>query len=55
MSHIHSGFPQKNECGFEYWLACFLAGYKTILEPIINDENNEFMTGSMVVKGEYLV
>jgi hypothetical protein len=27
---------------------------QTLLEPIIDDEDNEFLTGSMVIKGEYL-
>ena len=31
-----------------------LRGEKTILEPISDDENIEFPTGSMVIKGEYL-
>ena len=31
-----------------------LRGEKTILEPITDDENIEFPTGSMVIKGDYL-
>ena len=37
-----------------YWLARCLEGKQTLLEPITNDENIEFPTGSMVIKGEYL-
>ena len=37
-----------------YWLARFLEGKQTILEPVIDDENIEFPTGSMVIKGDYL-
>ena len=33
---------------------CFLEGKQTILEPVKDDENIEFLTGSMVIKGEYL-
>ena len=29
-------------------------GKQTILEPVTDDENIEFPTGSMVIKGEYL-
>ena len=31
-----------------------LRGEKTIVEPITDDENIEFPTGSMVIRGEYL-
>ena len=40
--------------GSDYWLARCLEGKHTILEPIINDENIEFPTSTMVIKGEYL-
>ena len=46
--------PKNNEWGSDYRLACFLEGKQTILEPIIDGENIEFPTGSMVIKGEYL-
>ena len=46
--------PKNNEWGSNYWLARCLEGKQTILEPITNDENIEFPTGSMVIKGEYL-
>ena len=46
--------PKNNEWGSDYWLARFLEGKQTILEPIKDDENIEFPTGSMVIKGEYL-
>ena len=46
--------PKNNEWGSNYWLVCFLEGKQTILEPIIDDENIEFPTSSMVIKGEYL-
>ena len=46
--------PKNNERGFDYWLARFLEGKQTILEPITDDENIEFPTGLMVIKGEYL-
>ena len=45
---------KNNEWGFDYWLARFLEGKQTILEPVIDDENIEFPTGSMVIKGEHL-
>ena len=48
-------FPQKNnEWGSDYWLARFLEGKQTILEPVKDYENIELPTGSMVIKGEYL-
>ena len=40
--------------GSNYWLAHCLEGKQTILEPVIDDENIEFPTSSMVIKGEYL-
>ena len=40
--------------GFDYWLAHLLEGKQTLLEPVKDDENIEFPTGSMVIKGEYL-
>ena len=46
--------PKNNEWGSDYWLAHCLEGKQTILEPITDDENIEFPTGSMVIKGEYL-
>ena len=46
--------PKNNEWGSNYWLACFLEGKQTILKPVTDDENIEFPTGSMVIKGEYL-
>ena len=46
--------PKNNEWGSDYWLACCLEGKQTILEPITDDENIEFPTGSMAIKGEYL-
>ena len=46
--------PKNNEWGFDYWLAHLLEGKQTILEHVIDDENIEFPTSSMVRKGEYL-
>ena len=46
--------PKNNEWGFDYWLECCLKGKQTILELVTDDENIEFPTGSMVIKGEYL-
>ena len=46
--------PKNNAWGSDYWLACFLDGKQTLLEPVIDDEDNEFLVGSMVIKGEYL-
>jgi len=46
--------PKINEWCSDYWMACCLEGNQTILEHVTNDENNEFPTSSMVVKGEYL-
>ena len=41
--------PKNNEWGSDYSLARCLEGKQTILEPITNDENIEFPTGSMVI------
>ena len=46
--------PKNNEWGSDYWLARCLEGKQTILEPVTDDENIEFPTGLMVIKGEYL-
>ena len=46
--------PKNNEWGSDYWLTRCLEGKKTILEPVIDYENIEFSTGSMVIKWEYL-
>ena len=46
--------PKNNEWDFDYWLARCLEGKQTILKPVTNDENIEFPTASMVIKGEYL-
>ena len=46
--------PKNNEWGSDYWLAHCLEGKQTLLEPVTDDENIEFPTGSMVIKGEYL-
>lgn len=46
--------PKNNEWGSDYWLARCLEGKQTILEPVTDDENIEYPTGSMVIKGEYL-
>ena len=46
--------PKNNEWGSDYWLAHCLEGKQTILEPVTDDENIEFPTGSMVIKWEYL-
>ena len=46
--------PKNNEWRSEYWLAHCLEGKQTILEPVTDDENIEFPTGSMVIKGDYL-
>ena len=46
--------PKKNEWDSKYWLVCCLEGKQTILELVTDDENIEFPTRLMVVKGEYL-
>ena len=46
--------PENNEWGSDYRLAHFLEGKQTILEPLTDDENIEFPTGLMVLKGDYL-
>ena len=46
--------PKNNAWGSDYWLAHYLDGKQTLLEPVIDDEDNEFPVGSMVIKGEYL-
>ena len=46
--------PKNNAWGSNYWLVCRLHGKQTLLEPVIDDEDNEFSVGSMVIKGEYL-
>lgn len=46
---------QKNNARVSnYWLARCLDGKKTLLEPVIDDEDNEILIGSLVIKGEYL-
>ena len=50
-SDICSGFPKNNEWGSNYWLARCLEGKQTILEPVTDDENIEFPTGLMIIKG----
>ena len=55
VGHIYGVLsPRNNAWGSEYQLSHCLDGNKTLIEPVTNDENNKFMTGSMVVKGEYL-
>ena len=46
--------PKNNAWGSNYWLARCLDGKQTLLEPVIDDEDNEFLMGSTVIKGEYL-
>ena len=46
--------PKNNEWGSDYWLARCLEGKQTTLELVTDDENIEFPTGSMVIKGENL-
>ena len=46
--------PKNNAWGSDYWLACFLDGKQPLHEPVIDNADNEFMIGSMVIKGEYL-
>ena len=46
--------PKNNARGSNYWLTRFLDGKQTLLEPVIDDEDNKFPVGSMVIKGEYL-
>ena len=46
--------PKNNEWGSDYWLARFLEGKQTLLEPVTDNENIEFQTDSMVIKGDYL-
>ena len=45
--------PKNNEWGSDYWLTRCLEEKQTLLEPV-TDENIEFPTGPMVIKGEYL-
>ena len=53
-SDVWSGFPKNNEWGSDYLLSRCLEGKQIIIEPIIDDENIELPTRSMVIKGEYL-
>ena len=46
--------PKNNEWVSDYLLARCLEGKQTILEAITYDENIEFPTGTMVIKGDYL-
>ena len=46
--------PKNNEWGSDYWLEHFLEGKQTLLEHVTVDENIEFPTGMIVIKGEYL-
>ena len=46
--------PKNNEWGSDYWLAYCLKGKQSILEPVTDDENIEFPTILMVIKGKYL-
>ena len=43
--------PKNNKWGSDYWLARCLEGKQTILELVTDDENIEFSTGLMVIKG----
>ena len=45
---------KNNEWGIDYWLQHCLEGKQTIVEPVTDDENIEFPTGSIIIKGEYL-
>ena len=55
VGHIYVVVSILNDAwGSDYWLVHFLDGKQTFLEPVIDDENNEFLTGSMAVKSEYL-
>ena len=55
VGHIYAVVaPKNNAWGSNYWLACCLDGKKTLLYPIIDDENNEFSMGTMFIKDEYL-
>ena len=45
-------FPQKIRMAFLLLVGTLLKGEKTILEPVTDDENIEFPTGSMIIKGE---
>ena len=46
--------PKNNEWDSDYWLPHYFEGKQTILKPVTDDENIEFPTGWMVIKGEYL-
>ena len=55
VGHIYAVVsPENNEWRSEFWLARCLEEKQTLLEPITDDENNEFPSRSMVVKGQYL-
>ena len=43
-----------SEWAGDYWLARCIEGKQTLIMSMIDDENNHFPIGSMVVKGEYL-
>ena len=43
-----------SEWGGDYWFAHCIEGKQTLIMSMIDDENNHFLIGSMVVKGEYL-
>ena len=52
--HIYNGFLKNIEWGTSYWLEQCLEGKKSLHKSFIDDECNEFLIGSMVVKGKYL-
>ena len=52
--HIYVVVASKySEWGGDYWLACCIKGNETLNMYLNDDENNHFLRGYMVVKGEY--
>jgi hypothetical protein len=55
VDHLYTVYSLKNNSWrFDYWLAHCLDWKKTLFELAIDDEDNDFLMGSMVIKGEYL-
>ena len=43
-----------NEWHIDYWLERCLDGKQTLIVSLSDSEGNDFLIGSMVIKGEYL-
>jgi hypothetical protein len=53
-THMQVVAPKYNEWGTNYWLAHFLEGKQTLIVSLMDSKGNQFLIGSMVIKGEYL-